>query len=192
MLRKTTLLLVVISFVGFGVAADGKKGKPKGGSSTTTTVAGSTTAMAIRGIVEPGDGAAVIGFKAGVVTARDRVSGRTFKFDVPPTSNIHIGDNVVFSSAFAQVAGLAGGFNVHGEMPCCVVTAVSASNHTLAVREAAVGRTYVMKFAAEAPKEMRVGALVAADFKAGTAWIATNGTLKAQITNLSAPAGLHP
>jgi hypothetical protein len=148
--------------------------------------------MVIRGIVEPGDGAVVIGFKAGVVTARDRVNGRTFKFEVPPTSNIHIGDNVAFSSAFAQVAGLAGGFNVHGEMPCCVVTAVSASNHTLAVREAAVGRTFVMKFAAEAPKEMRVGAPVAADFKAGTGWIATNGTLKAQITNLSAAAGLHP
>lgn len=202
MLRKTTLLLVVISFVVFCVAADGKKGKPKGsGSSTTTTVAGSTTtisasegttAMAIRGIVEPGDGAVVIGSKAGVVTARDRVSGRTFKFDVPPSSNIHIGDNVVFSSAFAQVAGLAGGFNVHGEVPCCKVTAVNASNHTLVVREAAVGRTFVMKFAAEPPNEMRVGTPVAADFKAGTAWIATNGALKSQITNLSAPAGLHP
>src|ERR1700693_6282178 len=163
MLRKTALLLVVISFVAFGAGADGKKGKPKGsGSSTTTTVADSTTAMAIRGVVEPGDGAAVIGFKAGAVTARDRVSGRTFKFDVPPTSNIHVGDNVVFSSAFAQVAGLAGGFNVHGELSCCKVTAINASNHTLAVREAAVGRTFVMKFAAEPPSEMRVGTPVAA------------------------------
>src|SRR5207245_10716355 len=199
-LHPTPLLRVASSFVVLGVAPDGKTGQPKGsGSSTTTTVAGSTTpisasegttAMAIRGIVEPGDGAAVIGFKAGVVTARDRVSGRTFKFEVPPTSNIHIGDNVVFSSAFAQIAGLAGGFNVHGEMPCCKVTAVNASNHTLAVREPAVGRTFALKFAAAPANEMRVGTPVAADFKAGTAWIATNGALKAQITNLSAPAGL--
>ena len=197
MLRKTTLLIVAISLVVFGVAADGKKGKPKGsgsGSTTTTTISASegTTMMAIRGIVEPGEGAAVIGFKAGAVTARDRVSGRTFKFEVPPTSSIHIGDNVAFSSAFAQVAGLAGGFNVHGEMACCVVMAINASNHTVTVREPAVGRTFVMKFASSPPGEMRVGTPVAADFKAGQAWMATNGAVKSQITNLSQPNGLHP
>jgi hypothetical protein len=200
MLRKTFLLFFV-SVLAFGAFADEKKAKPKTSGSKLSTIntntssigpSEGTTAQAIRGIVEPGEGAAVIGFKAGVVTARDRVSGRTFKFDVPPTSNIHIGDNVVFSSAFAQVAGLAGGFNVHGELSCCKVTAINASNHTLTVREAAVGRTFVMKFAAEPPNEMRVGAPVAADFKSGKAWIATNGALKAQITNLSAVNGLHP
>jgi hypothetical protein len=195
MLRKTTLLIVAISFVVFGVAADGKKGKPKGsgsGSTTTTTISASegTTMMAIRGIVEPGEGAAVIGFKAGAVTARDRVSGRTFKFDVPPTSSIHIGDNVVFNSAFAQVAGLAGGFNVHGEMACCKVMSVNGSAVTVA--EPAVGRTFVMKFSSSPPGEMRVGTPVAADFKAGQAWMATNGAVKSQIANITPPNGLHP
>ncbi len=99
----------------------------------------------MRGIMEPRDGgAAVIGFAAGVVTARDRVSGRTFKFNVPPTSNIHIGDNVVVSSGFAQVAGLTGRFNVYGLGRCCSVAAVNASNHTVTVREGAVGRTFLL------------------------------------------------
>jgi hypothetical protein len=202
MLRKTMLLLVVISFVVFGVAADGKKPKPKGsGSSTTTTVAGSTTTIsasegttmqAIRGIVEPGDGAAVIGFAAGVVTARDRVSGRAFKFNVPPTSNIHIGDNVVFSSGFAQISGVSGRFPAFSVMRCCVIDAIHAADHTAVVRERSVGRTFVMKFASGPPLEFRVGAPVAADFKSGKAWLPSNVVLKWQITNLSQPNGLHP
>jgi len=148
--------------------------------------------MAIRGMVEPRDAAAVIGFKAGVVTARDRLSGRTFKFNVPATSNVHIGDNVVvdFNAGFAQVAGLAGRFNVYGASPCCQVAAINASNHTFSVREAAVGRTFVVNL--QAPNGLRIGQPVEADFKAGTAWIAGNTALKGKITNLSAPAGLHP
>jgi hypothetical protein len=199
MLRKTTFLLLVISFIAFGAGADGKKVKAKSGSTLSTintdtrTISASegSTAQAIRGIMEPRDGgAAVIGFAAGVVTARDRLSGRTFKFNVPPTSNVRIGDNVVVSSGFAQVAGLTGRFNVYGLGGCCSVAAVNASNRTFSVREPAVGRTFVVNL--QPTNAMRIGQPVEADFKAGTAWIAGNTALKGQITNLSAPAGLHP
>ena len=120
------------------------------------------------------------------------MSGRTFKFNVPPTSNIHMGDNVVVNSGFAQIAGLAGRFKVYGAEGCCSVAAVNASDHTVTVREGAVGRTFVMRFASGPPVEFRVGAPVAADVKSGKAWLPSNVVLQTQITNLTPPSGLHP
>ena len=148
--------------------------------------------MAIRGIVELGDGAAVIGFVNGVVTARDRVSGRTFKFNVPANSNVHIGDNVTFNSGFAQISGLSGRFAEYGGKVCCEIVAIQAADHSVVVREGSVGRTFAMKFASSPPGEFRVGAPVTADFKFGKAWLPSNVALKAQVTNLTPPNGLHP
>ena len=210
MFRKTTFVLVVITFIAFGASADEKKGKPtssgskKGGSSKgsgglstlntdTSKISASegSTAQALRGIMEPGDGgAAVIGFVNGLVTARDRVSGRTFKFTVPATSNIHIGDKVVLNSGLAQVAGVTGQFSVSGGGDCCVIAAIDVANHNVSVKETALGRTFLMNL--DPGNGIRVGTPVAANFKAGTAWIASNGALKSPITNLSLPNGLHP
>jgi hypothetical protein len=207
MLRKSTFVLVVITFIAFGIGADEKKAKPTGSSSKkggskagglstldtdTSKISASegSTAQALRGIMEPGDGgAAVIGFVNGLVTARDRVSGRTFKFTVPANSNIHIGDKVVLNSGVAQVAGVTGQFSVSGGGDCCHISVVNA-DHTVVVTETALGRTFLMNFGST--NDIRVGTPVAANFKAGTAWIASNGALKSSITNLSAPNGLHP
>jgi hypothetical protein len=204
MLRKTTFVLVVISLIAFGLVADEKKAKPKssgskkggGGLSTLNTdtskisASEGSTAQAIRGIMEPGDGgAAVIGFVNGLVTARDRVSGRTFKFSVPATSNIHIGDKVVLNSGLAQVAGVTGQFSVSGGRDCCHITAVNA-DHTVVVTETALGRRFLMNL--DPGNGIRVGTPVAANFKTGTAWIAGNSALKGMMTNYTPPDGLHP
>ena len=204
MMQRIAFLSVVVAFVVLGVAADGKK-KPATTSSSTTTVAASTTtisasegstAMAIRGIVgtEGPTGIVVIGAAPvdGIVTARNRQSGGTFKFRVPAHSNVHVGDNVIgdLNGNVASISGLAGRFNVYGGEPCCQVAAINASNHTFSVREAAVGRTFVVNL--QAPNGLRIGQPVEADFKAGTAWIAGNTALKGKITNLTAPNGLHP
>jgi hypothetical protein len=159
---------------------------------STISAAEGTTMMAIRGVMAAGDGAAVIGFANGVVTARDRVSGRTFKFNVPPTSNIHIGDNVVVNSGFAQISGLSGRFAVYGVGRCCSIVSIQAADHSAVVREGSVGRTFVMKFASSHPGGFRVGAPVAVDFKFGKAWLPSNVALQAQITNITPPNGLHP
>lgn len=204
MLRRIAFLTLVVSFIVFGVAADEKK-KPTSTSTKTTTikadtstitVSEGTTAMAIRGIVatEGPTGIVVIGFQLvdGIATARNRQSGGTFKFRVPAHSNVHVGDAVTgdLNGSVASISGLPGRFNVYGGAPCCGVVAINAANHTFSVREAAVGRTFVVNYT---PVDgLRIGQPVEADFKAGTAWIAGNTVLKGKITNLSQPAGLHP
>jgi len=130
MLQRIAFLSLVVALVVFGVAADGKK-KPATTSSSTTTVAASTTtisasegttAMAIRGIVgtEGPTGIVVIGIAPvdGIVTARNRQSGGTFKFRVPAHSNVHVGDNVIgdLNGSVASIKGLAGRFNVHNAL----------------------------------------------------------------------------
>lgn len=187
MLRKFALSLLMISVVVFSVAADSKK-KTKTTTTSTTTSSGQTntisasegtTAIAIRGIVEPGEGAAVIGFTSGVVTARDRVTGRTFKFNAPAGSNFAVGDRIAARASSTS-------------QPCCKITAINAADHTVTVSEPAVGRTFMTKFSNLPPDGIRIGQAVDADFKAGSAWISGNTALKGQISNLSAPNGLHP
>jgi hypothetical protein len=203
MLRKSLISLFVLAVALFAVA-DGKKGKPKGsGSSTTTTVAGSTTtisasegstAMAIRGIVEVegATNAALLGVANGVATARVRQSGRTFKFNVPANvaAGLHVGDgvNADFNAGAVQTA--SGRFATYGSGICCNIAAINAANHTVTVNEPAVGRTFLFKLASV--DGLRAGQAVEADFKAGAAWIAGNGALKSSIANLSAPTGVHP
>ena len=204
MLRRIAFLTLVVSLIVFGVAADGKK-KPASKSTKTTTYNTNTstisasegsTAQAIRGKLrtEGPTGIVVIGFSpvGGIVTARNRQSGGTFKFRVPAHSNVHVGDNVIgdLNGSVASISGLPGRFNVYGGEPCCGVVAINAANHTFSVREAAVGRTFVVNI--QPPDGLRIGQPVEADFKAGTAWIAGNTALKGKITNLSQPAGLHP
>ena len=199
MLRKSLLSLCILLIAVFAVA-DKKKTKGSG-SSTTTTVATSTTqitasegstAMAIRGIVEPEGttNAAVLGIVNGVVTARLRQNGSTFKFNVAANvaSGLHVGDGVNLNSGVAQTA--AGRFNVYGAGPCCEIAAINATTHSVTVNEPAVGRTFLFKLGSV--HGLRAGQAVEADFKAGTAWIAGNTALKASFTNLSAPTGLHP
>jgi hypothetical protein len=204
MLRRISFLTLAVSLTVFGAAADGKKKAPTTSTKTTTLTTSTTTisasegstAMAIRGIVgtEGPTGIAVLGFDPGngIVTARNRQSGGTFKFKVPANSSVHLGDNVNgdLNGSVASVSGLAGRFNVYAGSPCCEVAAINAANHTFSVREAAVGRTFVVNV--EPPNEMRIGQRVEADFKAGTAWISGNTALKGKITNLSQPTGLHP
>ena len=204
MLRRIAFLTLVVSLIVFGVAADGKK-KPATTSTKTTTydtntstisASEGTTAQAIRGIVgtEGPTGSAVIGFSPvdAIVTARSRHSGGTFKFKVPAHSNVHVGDNVIgdLNGGVASISGLTGRFHVYGVGPCCAVVAINPANHTFSVREAAVGRTFVVNY--QPTDGLRIGQPVEADFKAGTAWIAGNTALKGQITNLSQPAGLRP
>ncbi|HEY8133309.1 MAG TPA: hypothetical protein VII12_15645, partial [Thermoanaerobaculia bacterium] len=128
----------------------------------------------------------------GIVTARNRQSGGTFKFKVPAHSNVHIGDNVVgdLNGSVASISGLAGRFHVYGAGPCCGVVAINAANHTFSVREAALGRTFTVNL--QPPDGLRIGQAVEADFKAGTAWISGNTALKGAISNLSQPTALHP
>ena len=148
--------------------------------------------MAIRGIVEPEGAmnAAVLGIVNGVVTARLRQNGSTFKFNVTANvaSGLHVGDGVNLNSGVAQTA--AGRFNVYGGEPCCQIAAINAATHSVTVNEPAVGRTFLFKLGSV--HGLRAGQAVEADFKAGTAWIAGNTALKASFTNLSAPTGLHP
>jgi hypothetical protein len=120
------------------------------------------------------------------------VSGRTFKFNIPANSNVHIGDNVTINSGFAQISGLPGRFAIFGDTNCCDIVAIHAADHSAILRERSVGRTFVMKFAFSLPGEFRVGAPVAADFKFGKAWLPSNFALQAQIANLTPPNGLHP
>ena len=200
-------------FVVFNVAADEKK-KPdttKGKTTTKTTttkptlntdtstitVSEGTTAQAIRGIMgsegpNGPTGIAVMGYTRvdGMVTARNRQSGGTFKFRVPAHSNIHLGDHVDLNGSTATISGLAGVFNVAHVDPCCSVSAINPSNHTFSVSEPAVGRTFVVNL--QAPDGLRIGQPVEADFKTGTAWIAGSPALKGVITNLTQPTGLHP
>jgi len=204
MFRRIAFLTLAVSFVVFGAAADGKKKAPTTSTKTTTsttntttiTASEGTTAMAIRGIVgtEGPTGIVVIGFSPvdGIVTARNRQSGGTFKFKVPVNSNVRVGDNVVgdLNGNVASISGFAGRFNVYGGTPCCSVAAINAANRTVSVREAAVGRTFIVN---NLPTDgLRIGQAVEADFKAGTAWIAGNTALKGKITNLSQPTALHP
>ena len=213
MSRGTVFLSLVVLFVVFGVAADEKK-KPdttKGKTTTKTTttkptlntdtstitVSEGTTAQAIRGIMgteEPTGptGIAVMGYTRvdGMVTARNRQSGGTFKFRVPANSNIRLGDRVDLNGSTATISGLAGGFNVAPFEPCCGVSAINTSNHTFSVSEPAVGRTFVVNYTP--PDGLRIGQPVEADFKAGMAWIAGSPALKGAITSLSQPNGLHP
>ena len=130
--------------------------------------------MAIRGMVEPGEGAVVIGFKDGVAIARDRITGRTFKFSIAAAE---LGDPV--SADIAKV-GMA------NARACCKIVAINGNLVT--VSEPAVGRTFQLKFAAQ-PPGLSVGQAVNANFKLGTATIAGNAL---PITNLSQCAGLRP
>jgi hypothetical protein len=204
MLRRIAFLTLVVSLIVFGVAADGKK-KPASKSTKTTTYDTNTstisasegsTAQAMRGKLRTEDptGIVVIGYSSvdGIVTARNRQSGGTFKFKVPAHSNVHVGDNVIgdLNGGVASISGLTGRFHVYGGTPCCAVVAINPANHTFSVRETAVGRTFVVN--SQVLDGIRIGQPVEADFKAGTAWIAGNTALKGQITNLSQPAGLRP
>ncbi|PYQ34951.1 MAG: hypothetical protein DMF57_04705 [Acidobacteria bacterium] len=186
MLRKSLLSLCILLIALFAVA-DKKKTKGSG-SSTTTTVATSTTqitasegstAMAIRGIVEPEGAmnAAVLGVVNGVATGRVRQSGRTFKFNVPANVAFKAGDAI---NADPNAATMA----------CCNIAAINSATHVITVNEPAVGRTFQFKLGSV--DGLRAGQAVEADFKAGTAWIAGNAALKSSIANLSAPTGLHP
>jgi len=181
MVRKFALSLLIVS-IALAAVADKKKGK--GSSTSTTTVATSTTqiqasegstAMAIRGIVEPGDGAAVIGFKDGVVFARDRVTGRTFKFNGAFAA---VGDSVNADIAKAAMANAR---------PCCIVATINGNLVT--VNEPALARSFELKFTASPPDEMRVGSAVNANFKTRVASI---GSWSGPITNLSAATALRP
>ena len=152
--------------------------------------------MAIRGIVETEGtmNAALLGVANGVATARVRQSGRTFKFNVPANvaAGLHVGDGVNADLNAGAVQTASGRFAIYGGAACCKIAAINAANHTVTVNEPAVGRTFVMKFTAEPTNEIRAGQAVDADVRAGTAWIAGNTALKASITNLSAPTGVHP
>ena len=196
MLRKFALSLLIMSVALLGVAADKKKGK--GGTTSTTTVATSTadikasegsTAMAIRGIVEPVDGAVVIGFTDGVFIARDRVTGRIVKFTAPAGS-FTVGTAVKIDFSGKMVQTSAGRFEISNAAPCCNIAAINSGDHTITVKEPAVGRFFVMKV--EPTHDVKLGQAVEANFKTGQAWISGNSALKCAISNLSQATGLHP
>ena len=213
MVRRITFLTLLLSCIVFSTAADEKKkpdttkgkttpatstGKPTLNTDTSKiTVSEGTTAQAIRGIMgteEPSGptGIVVMGFSSGngIVTARNRRSGATFKFGVPAQSSIRLGDRVELRGTSASISGVPGSFNVNPSVPCCGVSAIDASNHSFTVSERAVGRTFVVN---NLPLDgLRIGQPIEADFKAGTAWIAGNPALAGAITNLTQPTGLHP
>jgi hypothetical protein len=181
MVRKAALGFLVVCIVVFGVAADKKKTTSGG---TTTTVATSTavitasegsTAMAIRGIVEPVDGVVIIGFKNGAFTARNRITGSTFKFNAAQGS-YSVGQAVPADIVRANIANA---------IACCQVAAIN--RNSLTVNEKVLGRSFVVQ--GEPTSDMRVGQTVSANFKLGTASI---GSWSGPITNLSQCAALYP
>jgi hypothetical protein len=200
LMRKALAVLVVLALATSASWSAGSK-KPKSGSggglpttvnTSTITASEGSTAMAIRGIMEP-EGTtccAILSVQPdkGFAIARVRLSGRTFKLALPAAtlSQVQVGNAVRanFATKIAQINGLQAQVTITGGEPCCEIKAINWGDGAVTVSEPAVGRTFRLNVGADAARNLKVGQKLDANFKAGTAAI---GTSQFAITNLSQP-----
>src|SRR5688500_4730500 len=186
-MRKALAVLVVLTLATSASYSAGSK-KPKSGSggglpttvnTSTITASEGSTAMAIRGIMEP-EGTtccAILSVQPdkGYATARVRLSGGTFKLALPAAilSQVKVGDAVRanFSTKTAQIDGMSAQVKIQGAEPCCEIKAINWGDGAVTVSEPAVGRTFRLNVGADAARNLKVAQKLDANFKAGTAAI---------------------
>ena len=201
MFRKNLCVLCIMVLAVVSLGAGGEKKKSGGGldsldtKSVNVTASEGSTAMALRGIVEP-EGTtccAVLGGDAakGIVTVRMRKTGAIFNLFVPATlfSEIYRGDAVKLNLATQSgtIDGVTGEFRLQNREGALCCEIASMRGDTVTVKEAAVGRTFQFKAPADVLSKLQVGQKVQADFKARSASV-VGLTSALSISNLSQPA----